>query len=419
MGVLDQSALTLGGQVRKATDAPTEWPSTASVVFKVASRCNLNCTYCYVYNGRDDAWRAQPRVIADETVDNTVAFFRRAALEDGLKQLQIIFHGGEPLLAGKERLHKIASVLREGFHEVLPLSLALQTNATLIDDDWIRVFAAHHIAVGVSLDGPPEQNDRRRLTINSRGSYSAAAAGIRKLVAARDRGDLSSVGLLCVVDGSGDPAILLDHFVDDLGVLVLDFLLPDLTHEDVVVPGLIGNYLVRLFERWTERDDPRIRIRVLSSILSLMLGGRSKMIGFGGETPFAMTVNTDGAISPDDTLRNCGHDIMNTGLHVGMATFAEFVASPRMSAVRRELATLPDGCSECVWAKVCRGSHLINRFSPVSGFNNPSVLCEDLQRLYLRIADHVVAHGHIERLRAALQVDRSYEAAEPSPLAQS
>lgn len=375
-------------------------PDSASVVLKIASRCNLNCTYCYVYNGRDDAWRNQPRFISEEIVAQTVRFLSDAP-DVGLERLQFVFHGGEPTLTGPARFDGIVSAIREGLAHKLDVSFAMQTNATLITDEWIDVLSRHDVAVGVSLDGPKELNDRARLTLTSKGSYDAAAAGIARLVAARDERRISSVGLLCVIVPPADPRALLDHFVDDLGVHVLDFLLPDLTHEDAIPAG-IGDYLVNLFDAWTARNDPRVRIRILSSVLSVMLGGRSRMIGFGGESPLAITINVDGTISPDDVLRNCGHGVMDTGHTVGASTLASLVASDAFRRIREPLAELPTGCTNCEWAAVCGGGHLVNRYSPENEFNNPSVLCGDLKQLYAHVARYVIAHGHLDRLRDAL-----------------
>jgi uncharacterized protein len=73
-------------------------------ILKVASRCNLNCSYCYVYNRGDNSWRQRPKVMPDEIYRATVERIRRHCELSGQQTVQIAFHGGEPCLAGPERL---------------------------------------------------------------------------------------------------------------------------------------------------------------------------------------------------------------------------------------------------------------------------------------------------------------------------
>jgi uncharacterized protein len=374
---------------------------TISIVFKIASRCNLNCSYCYVYNMRDKSFAMQPRFVTDAVVQDLVRFLVDGIPAENFRGVQVIFHGGEPLLAGPKRFASIANALTAGLGE--KLELALQTNATLVDQRWLDLFEQFRVGVGVSLDGPELANDAARRTRVGGGSYQAAAKGIRSLVAAHAEGRLRSLGLLCVINPERDPAKLLDHFVDDLGVELLDFLLPDATHQDAPDAEAVGRYLIRLFDSWICRNNPRVRVRILSSILSVLLGGRSRMIGFGGEDPLALTVNTDGSVSPDDTLRGCGTEIMNTGCSVSNHTLEEVLTTDRLRQVRGALKRPAAECRSCEWLAVCGGSHLVNRFDASNGFDNPSVLCDGLKLAYWHVARFLAMSGYATHVEATLR----------------
>ncbi|HEY4639723.1 MAG TPA: radical SAM protein, partial [Thermoanaerobaculia bacterium] len=141
----------------------------SAVILKVASLCNLNCTYCYMYNHEDKSYLRRPKLISDETFDATLAVMKRYCEQNGTR-MAINFHGGEPTLIGAERFGVLAGRAREILGQSLS-AMAMQTNATLLDDAWIDILRHHQVNVGVSLDGPREINDVARVDHAGRGSY--------------------------------------------------------------------------------------------------------------------------------------------------------------------------------------------------------------------------------------------------------
>ncbi|HEY5316480.1 MAG TPA: radical SAM protein, partial [Solirubrobacteraceae bacterium] len=147
-------------------------------VVKVASRCNLNCSYCYVYNQADTTWRDRPSLMSHATWDATIERIRRHCLSSGRRSVEIVLHGGEPTLIGAERLASMCGRAREHLDGVATLFLTIQTNATRLDPVWISTLREHGIAVGVSLDGPKEVNDRYRVDRKGGGSHGRVVKGI-------------------------------------------------------------------------------------------------------------------------------------------------------------------------------------------------------------------------------------------------
>src|SRR5262249_36318817 len=177
-------------------------------IVKVASRCNLNCSYCYVYNQADATWRTRPALMSDETSDAVLARIRRNCEEGGQDKVAILFHGGEPTLIGSRRFTSMCERARERLGDMTSVELEIQTNGTRLDEDWVQVFLEHDVRVGISLDGPREVNDAARVDHKGRGSYDSVARGVALL---RDGG--VPFGILSVVQLGADPLSIHRHFL--------------------------------------------------------------------------------------------------------------------------------------------------------------------------------------------------------------
>src|SRR4051812_37419704 len=156
--------------------SPLAW-----VVLKIAQRCNLNCTYCYVYNRGDDSWKSRPAIVSNAVVEMLGTRIAEQSSTYGLDKFVVEFHGGEPLLLGKRRFDDLAVRLRRASAGV-QLVYKLQTNGLLMDEDWLEVFARHQVSFGISLDGPPVLADRFRvMRRGGGGSTSLLLAVIARL----------------------------------------------------------------------------------------------------------------------------------------------------------------------------------------------------------------------------------------------
>ncbi len=377
--------------------ALAKWTEHLEVILKLAERCNINCTYCYVFNGADKSFERHPPSISNDTVKNVALFLRDACLTLKISALQIDFHGGEPLLVGKRRFDKICGILRDFLDPVTRFQLAIQTNAILIDKDWISLFSNHRVSPGVSLDGPKDINDVFRLDFKRRSSYSDVQRGLSLLRNAFKEGLIDSLGILAVINPLFPAKRIYNHFVHELEIHTLDFLFPDLTHDSFLGTddGTVGQFLCDVFDTWNEEDDPNVFVRVLTSVLALLLGGRSRMIGFGGELPAAISITTDGTLGPDDTLRGCGEAFFCCDSNVRTTSLVDFLAQPVMLEVFDAGRTIPRVCKNCCWELICRGGHLIHRFSTTERFRRESVFCNSLKRLYSHIGNYLIEEGEL------------------------
>jgi uncharacterized protein len=399
------------------TEHPPVPHSAAEFILKVAERCNLNCSYCYYFNGADLGYRHRPAIMPDEVFGAVVRYFRQGVDVLGLRYLQVDFHGGEPLLVGKRRFAAMCRTLRRELARAVDLRIAVQTNAALVDTEWTELFSDNEVHVGGSLDGPRAVHDRARVDHAGRGSYDAVVRGLGLLTDAFRHRRLPGLGVLSVIDVDAAPTAIYQHLAHDLGQTNLDFLLPNATWDDPDPPGqdALAHWLTTVFDCWLDGDYQDVRIRILDSITSVLLGGPSRLFGIGFDrTPPNLlgTINSNGFIAPDDTLRSCGEKIMQLGLTVGGSTMAELARSPRLRDLERSRVSVHEQCRRCCWLEVCGGGHLVNRFSRSRGFDNPCLYCDALKRVYGHVSSRLIRLGlNVEDLMQNLGMQRNDSAA--------
>lgn len=369
--------------------------STGEYVFdylllKLASRCNLNCSYCYWF--RDPSVYAKPAIL-DEAVETAfVEKLERHVRRFGLRRFFLLMHGGEPLLFPKRRFDAFCGRLRSIEADLgFSLKLSIMTNGVLIDEEWIDLFDRHRVNVGLSLDGPPPINDLRRVDHSGRGTASAVTRAI-ELLRARGR----DVGVLAVCDPASDPVRICEYFADDLGLMNFDVLVPDATHDDPVPPR-IARYYKGLFDVWYERYAPRgVQIRLMSSISKGLLGlsSGSESIGFGEQTTFTML--TDGSLEALDVLRIRGSGSTMSEKNILWNELQDVQSDPLWREVRTASVSLHATCRQCVYRHACGGGHIASRWSSARRFDNPSIYCDDFKEIFAHAWRRIQADLYVE-----------------------
>ncbi len=353
-----------------------------SVTFKIASRCNLNCSYCYVYNKFDQSWREQPSLMSDEVMDAAIGAISRHCDSSGQYLVRIVFHGGEPLLVGHERLDRWCRKLAQ-LRDRVQVRFALQTNAVLIDDAWVELFRQHNIVVGISVDGPAEVHDAERVDHQGRGSYASVIEGIERL-----RAGGVGFSLLSVIRLGEDPVATHRHLVG-LGPAQIEYLFPDNTHDTISDvraqhgPTPAADFLISVFDEWWCNGSMDMPVGPFMSIARAILGGPCE-VDFIGNNPLGyLFVEPDGAIEGLDVLRACGDGFASTGMNVRTHDFVDVARHSRFhGAAIFEGFPLPKGCEQCREATTCAGGYLPHRYARANGFDNPSAWCADLLRLF-------------------------------------
>ncbi|MFG2002170.1 FxsB family cyclophane-forming radical SAM/SPASM peptide maturase [Spirillospora sp. NPDC048911] len=381
---LDVSALLAGG-----------WRPVPfrQFVLKLHSRCNLACDYCYMYEMADQGWRNQPRSMAPAVIDRVAERIAEHARAHELDEIELVLHGGEPLLAGPELVRRTVTAVRSATGATV--HARVQTNGVLIDDEFLGLFDELGIRVGVSLDGDASGHDLHRRHADGRGSFEETRKGLERLTAPGRRHLFS--GLLSTIDLRNDPSATFDALVS-FGPPAIDFLLPH-GNWDTPPPGRdpadpatpYGDWLVAVFDRWYGAPVRETRVRLFGEIIQMLLGGRSRTESVGLSPVALAVVETDGSIEQVDTLKSAYDGAAATGLHLFRDGFDAALALPSVAARQIGERALSRTCRACPVRKVCGGGMYAHRYKSGSGFSNPSVYCRDLSRLithvHRRVAD--------------------------------
>lgn len=370
--------------------APCHW-----FIFKAVSRCNLACRYCYMYFRGDESWRERSVFATPDVVDAFALRLKNYQQRHDLPRIHVSFHGGEPLMLGVPRFRDYAQRLIDVVGPSLTLSV--QTNGLLLDDEWIETLAECDVSIGISIDGPAAVNDRHRVDHSGRSSFAQTRAAIERVRAAAEQKRVKSGGLITVIDPDQDPREFYTFMTRELGATIFNVLLPDANHDnyDQYVPHPVskfGDFLTGLFDAWWRDDPVKITIPFFLSLVRKLVHDQSHSESIGAFAAPSIVVETDGSIQAHDVLR------MNTPAH----TYAANVLTDEIDAifgdsVYESVTRSPEPehiagiCSRCPVFHICQGGFVAHRWSRANGYANPSVYCEALfdviDRVYFSLLD--------------------------------
>ncbi len=328
-------------------------------IIKTVSICNLNCSYCYYYNGADTSYVGRPRFIGRGVIERLVPEIIAHSREHGVTTIDLTLHGGEPLLQPKEdylwMMDRFDAIERAG----IAVRRKFTTNAVTLDDRWAELLARFRMRVGVSIDGSKPVHDRFRLDLAGRGSYDRTIRGLKTALSWADRG--LTVGTISVIDPTSS-ARSEYHHLRGLGVTQMNFILPEGNyaypprHLDLDDPSvtLYGDFLCELFEAWVEEDDPDVQIRFFEDIISGFAGAGAHTDQLGGAQVRVAVIETDGAIEPTDSYKVCADRMTDLGLDVFHHTMNDLYDHEFFRYCLDTSPPLPPECKECPYVGTCR-----------------------------------------------------------------
>ncbi|MFI5493451.1 FxsB family cyclophane-forming radical SAM/SPASM peptide maturase [Actinoplanes sp. NPDC051859] len=350
-------------------------------VLKVHQRCNLACDYCYVYELADQSWRDRPAAMGRHVWQATAQRIRDHVQRHGLDRVDVILHGGEPLLAGRSALISLITDIRAAVPQA---RFRTQTNGALLTAGMLAALAAQQVRIGVSLDGPPSQHDRHRRHRDGRGSHLLADRALRLLA-----GHPAYAGILCTIDPASDPVDVYESLLTYRPPMI-DLLLP---HANWATPPAAGHaeWLIAVFDRWYDAPRRETRVRLFEELINLVLGGASRSDQVGLSPVAVAVIESDGAIEQVDSLKSAYPGAAATGLTVFDHDFDAAAAHPGVLARQSGRAALAELCQSCPVRDICGGGHYAHRWRPGGDFRNPSVYCAELRRLIDHITSRVAA----------------------------
>ena len=333
--------------------------------------------------------------MSDETLEKLI----RSYLATDQPNYSFGWQGGEPTLMGVEFFKKVVEMQKTHGKPGALVSNGLQTNVTLIDDEFAAHLAEYNFLVGASIDGPADIHNTYRLNGAGKGSHDAVMAG----VAALNRHKVEYNALILVSTANVDRPDEVYDYLTDMGVLYHQYI-PCVEFDGAgnPLPYTIsgrqwGTFLTRIFERWISSDTRRVSIRDFDAILQHMVNGTYSMCVHGGYCASYFVVEFNGDVYPCDFFVEKSKRLGN----VSKDTWEDLQRSPRYHSFAKQKSLWNEKCSKCAYLRFCSGDCLKQRFYGPREPQNLSWLCEGWEAFYAR------ALPDFERLAVDILNERS------------
>jgi len=317
----------------------------------VGDFCNIRCSYCR----NRDFEQGVKSVMSVKKLERFITFLNSQPQE----KIRVNWHGGEPLLAGKNFFNKIVE-LEKLYPDKLWLNV-VQTNATLIDHEWAKFFADNNFHVGVSIDGSEKTHDGDRVSAVGKGTYQKAMRGVNIL---RHHGIYP--GTICTITkktarfgkeifsglvNTGFKSIAFNAFYntasetngDEYGLTDKEWL----------------GFLIEIFEEWLTLNDPTVRVREIDAILAWTTGKSTNDCSFRGKCNQWFAVDHAGEIYPCERLGKAIH----FGNIDSVKTIGDLSVSPVFLGWKDSIVALPQKCQSCNLQSLCHNGCVSHRQS--------------------------------------------------------
>ncbi|MCK5670035.1 anaerobic sulfatase maturase, partial [Candidatus Bathyarchaeota archaeon] len=338
--------------------------------------CNLGCRYCYYLDKdklypEDEAFQMPTDILEDYIVQHI------EASPDNV--ITFSWHGGEPTLLGLDYFLGIVDIQRRHQPPNKRIINGIQTNGTLLDDEWCVFLAKEGFAVGLSLDGPREMHNRFRVTKDGQPTFEQAMRGYSLL---QKHGVFTDI--LCVVNVHNvkNPLAVYRFFkrINAKHITFLPCVDPQPGSELSVPPEAWGEFLCAVFDEWVEKDIGEVKVQIFEEALRTAFNQEHSLCIFRptcGDIP---------VLEHNGDLYSCDHYVDPEHLvgNLKEATLVELLESPVQRAFgEAKLSTLPRYCRECGVLALCNGECPKNRFIETpDGEPGLNYLCAGYKRFF-------------------------------------
>lgn len=357
-----------------------------SMVKPVGSLCNMRCKYCYYLDKAALYDNYQPQM-DDALLENYI----RANIEgNNSPVIAFAWHGGEPLLAGKEFFRK-AVALQQKYGEGRTIENSIQTNGLLIDDEWCQIFRDNNFLVGVSIDGPESIHDAHRVDAGGQPTFARVMKGIERLY--RNRVEYNTLTTINIhSEGRGAEVY---NFLRQISVFmqflpVAELLCDgrvqspenegaDIAPWSVSAKGF-GQFMCDVFDIWVKNDVGRRYVQLFDATLALMVGVQPSVCSLCETCGSGLTVEHNGDVYCCDHFVYPEYKIGN--IHTDhLADLAYCDRQFEFGVAKRSL--LPRECRHCKFYNLCHGECPKHRFiADNTGEYGKNYLCEGYRMFY-------------------------------------
>ncbi len=370
--------------------------------------CNLRCEYCFYLDKAElfPPQGAHAFRMSDEVLEEYTRQYIEAQHPDA-GEINFAWQGGEPTMLGIEFFRKAVALQKKYARPGMHISNALQTNTTLINDEWAAFLKENNFLVGVSIDGPEDLHNRYRKDRHGKGSFDKVMQGIEAL---RRHG--TEFNTLTVVQRSNsEHPQRVYRFLREIGSEFMQFIPivevqgPNRVSERSVRPKTWGHFLNGALDEWRQQDIGRIYVQHFELMIGLMMGLPASLCVHG------RTCGRSVAIEHNGNLYSCDHFVFPENFlgNVMETDLTTMIDGPKQTKFGNDkFDALPGTCKRCEFLGFCHGgcpSHR-NMTSP-DGEPGWNYLCEGYKLFFTYSAKYFRAMAEcIRRQRPASEYRR-------------
>ena len=364
------------------------------------AHCNLACKYCYYLEKNNLYQNSHRHLMSDDMLEQ---FTREYIEAQTMPQVLFTWHGGEPLMRSID-FYKKALALQKKYAHGKQIDNVIQTNGTLLTDEWCEFFAKNHWLVGISIDGPQEYHDHYRVTPAGKPSWEKVMQGISLLKKHRVEWNAMAV----VNAYNAEHPLEFYHFFRDNGCQYLQFtpIVERLTeHEDgrtlasladdreipladaSVTPQQWGNFLCTIFDDWVRHDVGKTFVEIFDCTLANWMGVLPGICAYSKECGHA------GVMEHNGDVYSCDHFVFpeyKLG-NIREQSLIDMLYGEKQQAFSRlKHTSLPRQCKECDMEFACHGECPKNRFE-IDKYGEPGLnyLCQGYYQYYSHVAPYM------------------------------
>ena len=364
------------------------------------AHCNLACKYCYYLEKNKLYPTAQRHLMSDEMLEQ---FTREYIEAQTMNQVLFTWHGGEPLLRSIDFYRKALS-LQQKYAGGRRIDNVIQTNGTLLTDEWCEFFAQNHWLVGISIDGPQPDHDHYRLTAAGKPSWKKVMQGIKLL----KKHGVEWNAMAVVNAYNANHPLEFYRFFKENGCQFLQFtpIVERLTrHEDgrtlasladkdeislseaSVAPEQWGYFLCAIFDEWVRKDVGKIFVEIFDCTLANWMGISPGICAYSKECGHAGVMEHNGDVYSCDHFVFPEYKLGNIRDH---SLIDMLYGEQQQEFSRLKHSSLPRQCKECDMEFTCHGECPKNRFMKDKyGDSGLNYLCPGYYHYYQHVAPYM------------------------------
>lgn len=348
----------------------------------VGAACNLRCSYCYYLEKAELYGKQQQRYMSDELLER----FTRQYLE-AQTQPEVLFtwHGGEPLLRPLAFYQKALELQRQ-YGRGRQMDNCLQTNGTLLTEEWCRFFHDNNFLIGISIDGPEHLHDGYRRTRDGQPTHRQVMKGIEML----ERHGVQWNAMATVNRLNADHPAAFYRFFRSIGCKFLQFTpVVERTDDGSVAPYAVtpeqwGRFTCGVYDEWVTSDVGTVFVQLFDATLANWAGVTPGVCSLSSMCGHSLAMEWNGDVYSCDHYVYPEYRLGN----INQQTLTALAYGERQQAFRQKKTEgLPRQCRTCLWLFACHGECPKNRFATTAnGEAGLNYLCEGYRTFFSHVA---------------------------------